>query len=137
MRTKFEHTLEGLLGNTTRLDNGCMIWNGAKRSSGYGSIQWGDKNTTTSRVVLELVYGKQGNDIYACHTCDNPSCINPEHLFPATNSDNLKDAQQKGRMRTAQHGTRAKYVTGCKCESCLKAEADYARNRRHESKLTA
>ena len=137
MRTKFIHTLEGLLEHTEKLENGCMIWKGAKRNTGYGSINWNGISTTTSRIVLELMLGKQNNSIYACHTCDNPSCINPDHLFWGTNKENIKDAQDKGRFPIAQHGTRAKYVSGCKCKECLKAEANYARNRRHENKLTA
>jgi hypothetical protein len=127
----YEKSIEGLLKNTSKTDGGCLIWKGAKGSNGYAHAIIGGKYVIVSRYVLQsMTEDKKPKSIYACHTCDNPSCINPSHLFWGTNKENIKDAQSKGRFRIAKHGTRSRYVSGCKCRLCLDAEAEYARKRR-------
>ena len=126
----FEKNLNGLLGNTQETPSGCLEWQGAKNNAGYGHVWWFGKYKAVTRLIVELSGNKIPEGEYACHTCDNPKCINPNHLFVATNRDNIKDAQAKGRKKTAKHGTRAKYVGGCKCVKCKRAESDYARMRR-------
>lgn len=124
-----DKSLSGILKHTTP-DGECMIWNGATGSNGYGHINYGGKSWTVSRLVMVLSGVNLRPDQYACHTCDNPSCINPDHLFPGTNQENILDAQNKGRVNTAKHGTRSMYHNGCKCSECLSAEASYAKQRR-------
>ena len=79
-------------------DDECWPWLGAKRR-GYGLI-WADgRKRPAHQVAWELANGEPfPTGMHACHTCDNPSCVNPAHIFPGTRSDNLRDAVRKGRM---------------------------------------
>jgi hypothetical protein len=93
----------GFLGEIQ--DNGCIIFMGAKDGKGYGRYRTHDgKLGTVSRAVLAAKVGYNlPYKIDACHTCDNPSCINPDHLWPGTRSQNLLDASKKGRTQGKSH----------------------------------
>jgi len=64
---------------------------------GYGAFRVEGKIERANRVAYELFKGEVG-EFHVCHTCDNPRCVNPEHLFLGTRSDNMKDAYDKGRL---------------------------------------
>jgi len=79
----------------------CWEWIGSKNSKGYGR-KW-DSNRkrcwTAHRLVYELFHGQlKSSKIQVCHTCDNPPCVNPDHLFLGTNQDNQIDSRNKGRL---------------------------------------
>lgn len=86
-------------------DNGCIIFQGGKDGKGYGKYFTKDrKQATVSRAVLAAKVGYTlPENIDSCHTCDNPSCINPEHLWPGNRSQNLLDASNKGRTQGKSH----------------------------------
>jgi transposase len=86
-------------------DNGCIIFQGAKDGAGYGKYFTKDgKQATVTRAVLAEKLGYElPTYMDACHTCDTPSCINPEHLWAGTRTQNLLDASKKGRTQGKSH----------------------------------
>lgn len=76
---------------------GCKIWLNYVMKDGYGVIRIGDKTMLTHRVSWMERYGPIPEDTLVCHTCDIPSCINPDHLFLGTDKDNSDDKIKKGR----------------------------------------
>lgn len=76
----------------------CWEWTAAKDARGYGRV--GSKRPRTElahRVAYRLTKGEIPSGMLVCHSCDNPPCCNPEHLFVGTDADNNKDMHTKGR----------------------------------------
>jgi hypothetical protein len=139
--------LQDLLENTTKTPNGCMEWKWNRDRNGYGRL-WheGRAGYKAHRLSMKLA----GYDIdgwVVCHKCDNPACINPNHLFLGTIADNIHDAQSKGRFPIAKPkpptrprntpaicGTKGGYQAGCKCRACVAANRDYMRRYRKRQK---
>lgn len=82
--------------------SGCWNWLGAKCVSGYGRIKFNDKKYRAHRLMAEIKIGPVPTDAVVCHRCDNPSCINPEHLFIGTQKENVNDRDAKGRRNQAR-----------------------------------
>jgi HNH endonuclease len=77
---------------------GCWLWLAHKNAQGYGRIWDQNKQRPAPRVAWELANGKPFPDgLISCHTCDNPSCVNPDHIWAGTYSENIRDAVAKGR----------------------------------------
>lgn len=74
----------------------CHLWLAATWSKGYGQFTLNGKNHRAHRVSYQN-YNDNVGDMQVLHKCDNPRCVNPEHLFLGTNSDNRKDSYDKGR----------------------------------------
>lgn len=76
----------------------CWEWMGGKTRSGYGRFRAHDVRMITSRFALQRAVGEpESPDLIACHTCDNPPCCNPAHLFWGTQTENCQDSMIKGR----------------------------------------
>ena len=78
----------------------CWLWVGGKGLKGYGRIQeggQGSKHLLSHRVSYEMHKGDIPSGLVVMHICDNPSCVNPEHLRVGTQSENILDAIKKGR----------------------------------------
>lgn len=88
-----------------RTGSGCWEWVGA-RSQGYGAFaSEHGLPERAHRVSYRLFVADIPAGAVICHHCDNRSCVRPDHLFPGTQLDNMRDAQQKGRMaRGARNG---------------------------------
>ncbi len=95
-------TLESLLARAkVSGPDDCWPWVGkSTRRRGYGVISHNNKTMTASRLSWIFHHGEiPSKKIFVCHKCDNPPCINPNHLFLGTNSDNVRDAIKKGRHK--------------------------------------
>jgi hypothetical protein len=87
----------------TVTDN-CWIWNGAKNKK-YGILNFRNRNSMPAhRMSYILFRGEIPDGILACHTCDNPPCVNPQHIFLGTTQHNTEDMMRKGRsMKGEKH----------------------------------
>jgi hypothetical protein len=74
-------------------------YTGRKNDSGYGLVIFNKKNTRAHRVAWEFAYGDIPHGKWVLHHCDNPGCVNPEHLFLGDNAANVRDMHRKGRGR--------------------------------------
>jgi len=77
--------------------NSCWIWQGARDRSGYG--RFNAFGTSKAHRVSYQIYRKAPQrNLLVCHRCDNPPCVNPDHLFMGTSKDNAQDSVRKGRF---------------------------------------
>lgn len=79
--------------------DGCWEWTGSRDKKGYGFIGTGGKvgNAYAHRVSFELANEEIPAGMHILHSCDNPSCVRPDHLSLGTHADNMRDMSQKGR----------------------------------------
>ncbi len=81
----------------------CWIWTASTRNKGYGAFSWTDIESgrliqeRAHRISYRLFTGQIPNNLFVLHTCDNPACCNPDHLFLGTKADNNRDMVEKGR----------------------------------------
>ncbi len=91
-------TLQALLACGTAHSSGCIVWNrGWLNSDGYGILEVGGGKWLAHRYAWHLAFGPIPEGKVVCHVCDNPKCINPDHLFIGTRADNNRDRKEKGR----------------------------------------
>jgi len=88
--------------------NICWLWIG-NTDGKYGVISYQGKSQKAHRVSWILHYGDIPKGLCVCHKCDNPPCVNPEHLFLGTYKENKKDSVDKGR---AVFGNNKKLTVG-------------------------
>ncbi len=81
-----------------KTSEGCSIWDGSKGSNGYGTVNIDGLTYSTHRAAFTFTKGVIPKGFDVCHTCDNRSCINPNHLVLGSRLDNMRDAMSKGRL---------------------------------------
>lgn len=96
----------------------CWEWTRSTNNVGYGMFRYRKGLMRTAhRVSYEMHKGPIPDGMIVCHTCDNPKCVNPDHLWLGTRRDNYNDMVAKGRSKTFVHGTKLKRD---KCKHCDK-----------------
>ncbi len=86
-----------------RITPGCWEWTAAVNHGGYGLFQYTSRSCRRAhRVSYELAYGPIPKGMVVMHKCDNPPCVNPDHLELGTMADNNRDKGQKGRARNGR-----------------------------------
>lgn len=101
--------MKSLFYRTIEDSNGRLLWTGAiknpgKRSLPYGWVCFRGKAMNAHRAAWIEAYGEIPKGMYVCHKCDVPRCINPNHLFLGTASDNMADMWSKSRHKLPSDG---------------------------------
>lgn len=114
----------------------CWPWKGTRTKVGYGRTQIGDNNYYAHRVIYSLAYpgvitwnlpalGSMTG--FLLHTCDNPPCCNPAHLYVGTHADNMADKKRRGRFPDFSGGKSAK------CKLTIEQAREIRRLRKDEN----
>lgn len=105
--------------------NGCWVWTGLKRASGkardkknrvhkllpYGVLKVNGKGTSAHRASWMAFRGEIPKGKMVCHGCDNPPCVNPDHLFIGTNQTNMDDCVSKNRQAAGERHPKHKLTS--------------------------
>jgi hypothetical protein len=75
----------------------CWTWSRGGNKRGYGTVRMKRGVISAHRLAYMLTHGEIPADLCVCHTCDNPLCCNPAHLWVGTQLDNVADMVAKGR----------------------------------------
>jgi hypothetical protein len=90
------HFIEGQ--DFARQSSGCWKWLRHILHTGYGQLYFRGRMTLAHRAAWVLYRGSIPESLCVCHSCDNPACVNPDHLWLGTQEDNMRDAARKGHL---------------------------------------
>lgn len=113
---------------------GCWDWHGSKNKKGYGHMgRPGSNRLIKAHRASYLIHnGYLPDDEFVCHRCDNPSCVNPNHLFLGSHKENMKDMTDKGRQAKGENCRTSKLTSGdvvsIRKEAASKTQAQLARD---------
>jgi hypothetical protein len=86
----------------------CWIWQASTNINGYGYFRWPAKHINYAHIASYELFIGSTNGLRVCHSCDNPPCVNPYHLWLGTDKENQEDCTNKGRGREGEKHGRAK-----------------------------
>lgn len=120
----------------------CWNWTACKTHFGYGHFRLNGKMVMAHRVSWIDTFGEISDGLSILHKCDNPSCVNPGHLFLGDYADNARDREQKGRSRyllierykaqaTCSNGHQYDYVNSKGHRICRLCRRNFLKNWRH------
>ncbi|MGA7809655.1 HNH endonuclease signature motif containing protein [Bradyrhizobium sp.] len=79
-------------------NSGCWLWLNAIGKHGYGVLNINGRMARAHREAFKAAKGEPPPGLDVCHRCDVRCCVNPDHLFPGTRTDNMRDCANKGRI---------------------------------------
>jgi hypothetical protein len=123
VKTPFERFLLYISDSTHPGD--CWLWEGIFSHNGYGRFRMtGGKRIPAHRYSFELFKGKIKKGLLVLHTCDNPPCVNPAHLWTGTTKQNMQDMSRKGRSYFQKHADKIIRPKGTSHHKCKLTEND-------------
>lgn len=122
-------TLDALLSRAEPEPNtGCWLWTGAPSPRGYGNVDHRGRRWRAHRLSYTLAFGPIAAGMLVRHRCDQPACVNPEHLVAGTQLENMDDARARNRLATGERHGKARFS---------RAEVDAIRHSRDGLTATA
>ncbi len=101
-------TIQAEFERRVQQSDGCWEWTGLKDKDGYGLLSYARRNYRANKLALQFDGRPVPAGMYACHTCDNPGCVRPSHLYPGTPQQNADDAYVRDRNQRGERHYAAK-----------------------------